>query len=142
MSRTIGAGELPEHGTAFGELQGTGINIDPGLPPLGSVRDVFLQNKKWQPDIDRVSVEDAREGLRDDEGDPRPLATRGARSLEQLHPKFAPLITMSPGLIVLGQLRSAASSTCLARSSVARRREDATLIRGMKGLAAAADVEE
>jgi hypothetical protein len=30
----------------------------------------------------------------------------------------------------------------LARSSVARRREDAKLIRGTKGLAAAADVEE
>jgi hypothetical protein len=49
---------------------------------------------------------------------------------------------MSPGLIVLGQLRSAASSTCLARSSVDRRREIATLIGSMKGLAAPADVEE
>ena len=90
MSRILVRGEPPQHGTAFDELQGTGINIDPGLPPLGSVRDVFLQNKKWQPDIDRVSVEDAREGLRDDEGDPRPLETplrpRGARSLELPHP--------------------------------------------------------
>jgi hypothetical protein len=69
-------GNSPQHGTALGELQGTGINIDPGLPPLGSVRDVFLQNKEWQPDIDRVSVEDAREGLRDDEGDPAPFSVR------------------------------------------------------------------
>ena len=135
-------GNSPQHGTAFDELQGTGINIDPGLPPLGSVRDVFLQNKKWQPDIDRVSVEDAREGLRDDEGDPRPLETQRGALSRAAAPEFAPLITMSPGLIVLGQLRSAASSTCLARSSVARRREDATLIRGVRGLAAAADVEE
>ena len=135
-------GNSPQHGTAFGELQGTGINIDPGLPPLGSVRDVVLQNKKWQPDIDRVSAEDARDGLRDDAGDPRPLETQRGALSRAAAPEFAPLITMSPGLIVLGQLRSAASSTCLARSSVARRREDATLIRDMKGLAAAADVEE
>ena len=93
-------GEPPQHGTAFDEPQGTGINIDPGLPPLGSVRGVFLQNKKWQPGIDRVSVEDARGGLRDDASGPRPLeAQRGVLS-RAAAPELAPLITMSRGLIV------------------------------------------
>jgi len=55
-------GNPPRHGTAFDELQGTGINIDPGLLPLGSVRDVFLQNKKWQPDIEVVSERFCKSG--------------------------------------------------------------------------------
>ena len=80
-------------------------------------------------------------GLRD-AGDPRPLEAQMGVLSRAAAPELAPLITTSPGFIVLGQLRSAASSTCLARSSVARRREVATLIGGMKGLAAAVDVEE
>ena len=70
------------------------------------------------------------------------LETQRARSLEAAAPEIRPADHDVAGLDRLGPAQVGGLEHVLARSSVARRREDATLIRGMKGLAAAADVEE